>query len=90
MLSSMPFKFNADGSLDILVQAISPGPDQDSNWLPTPPSGRFNLTTRIYQPANAIFDGTYNLPAVTKVQSSNTASALHNRVNLIVSAMSLG
>jgi hypothetical protein len=68
ILSSMPLKFNADGSLDIYVQATSPGSDRESNWLPTPPSGQFNLTTRIYQPAAAMLDGTYKLPPVTKIE----------------------
>lgn len=68
ILSSMPLKFNADGSLDIYVQATSPGAERESNWLPTPPSGQFNLTTRIYQPTKAMLDGTYKLPPVTKVQ----------------------
>ncbi len=66
ILSSMPLKFNADGSLNIYVQATTPGSERESNWLPTPPSGRFNLTTRIYQPTNAVLDGTYTLPPVTK------------------------
>ena len=32
----MPLKFNPDGSLDIYLQADSPGADKESNWLPTP------------------------------------------------------
>ena len=68
ILSSMPLKFNTDGSLDIYVQATSPGPDRESNWLPTPPSGRFNLTARAYQPTKAILDGTYKLPPVTRAE----------------------
>jgi len=67
ILSSMPLKYNADGSLDIYVQAKSPGPDKESNWLPTPPSGAFNLSTRVYQPKKELLDGTYNLPQVTRV-----------------------
>ena len=68
ILSSMPLKFNADGSLDIYLQATSPGPERESNWLPIPPNGRFNLTTRIYQPAKTMLDGTYKIPPVTKVE----------------------
>jgi hypothetical protein len=30
------------------------GADRGSNWLPTPPSGRFNLATRIYQHSKAV------------------------------------
>jgi hypothetical protein len=68
ILSSMPLRYNADGSLDIYIQAKSPGPDKETNWLPTPPSGMFNLTVRVYQPKNGILDGTYKLPPVKKVR----------------------
>ena len=68
ILSSMPLKFNADGSLDVYVQATSPGPERETNWLPIPPSGQFNLTTRIYQPTKAVLDRTYNLPPVNRVE----------------------
>src|SRR6516162_2046682 len=43
LLSSMPLKYNADGSLDVYLQRFSPGADKESNWLPIPPSGMFNL-----------------------------------------------
>jgi hypothetical protein len=68
ILSSMPLKFNSDGSLDIYLQKTSPGPERESNWMPIPPSGRFNLTTRIYQPTKAVLDGTYKLPPVAKAE----------------------
>jgi hypothetical protein len=68
ILSSMPLKFNADGSLDVYIQAKSPGADKDTNWLPSPPSGAFNLTVRVYQPKKEVLDGTYKLPPVRKVQ----------------------
>ena len=78
ILSSMPLKFNADGSLDIYLQKDSPGPDKEANWLPNPPSLPFNLTMRVYQPKKEIMDGktkdnlivergTYVIPAVKKV-----------------------
>jgi hypothetical protein len=64
----MPLKFNKDGSLDIYLQAESPGPDKESNWLPTPtPPGPFNLTARNYFPKEAAYDGSYKLPPVKKV-----------------------
>lgn len=68
VLSSAPLKFNPDGSLDIYVQATSPGTERKTNWLPTPPSGRFNLTIRVYQPTTAMLDGTYKLPPVTRME----------------------
>jgi hypothetical protein len=67
ILSSMPLKFNADGSLDVYLQRDSPGADKESNWQPVPRSGSFNLTVRVYQPKESLIDGTYKLPPVTRV-----------------------
>lgn len=78
ILSTMPLRYNADGSLDIYIQARSPGADKDANWLPCPPGGPFNLTIRIYQPRQEILDGriennlvveagTYEIPPLKRV-----------------------
>ncbi len=64
----MPLKYNPDGSLDMYIQAGSPGADKEANWLPAPASGPFNLTVRIYWPTEAVLDGTYKLPPVRRVQ----------------------
>ena len=66
ILSSMHLKISEDGSLDIYIQAKSPGTDKEANWLPCPPSGPFNLTIRVYQPNKEILDGTYKLPPVKR------------------------
>ena len=63
----MPLKFNEDGSLDIYLQADSPGPDKESNWLPTP-SGAFNITIRNYWPKEDALNGNYKNPPIKKVQ----------------------
>ena len=65
----MPFKRNADGSLDLYIQKESPGKDKEANWLPAP-DGEFNLTMRMYWPidkAPSIMDGTWQPPALKKV-----------------------
>ena len=64
----MPLHSNPDGSLDLFIQAASPGSDKESNWLPAPASGSFNLTTRIFWPAETVIDGTYKLPPVRRVR----------------------
>jgi hypothetical protein len=64
----MPMQINSDGSLDIYLQASSPGADKEANWLPAPANGPFNLTVRDYWPTEAVLDGTYKLPGVRKVQ----------------------
>jgi hypothetical protein len=63
----MPLKFNKDGSLDIYLQADSPGKDKEANWLPTP-SGAFNITIRNYYPKEEALNGTYKNPPIKKVQ----------------------
>lgn len=62
----MPLTYNDDGSVDIYIQAASPGEKKESNWLPAPASGPFNITVRIYWPTDAVLDGTYKLPPVRK------------------------
>jgi len=64
----MPLKYNEDGSLDMYIQAESPGVDKESNWLPAPASGTFNLVTRIFWPDSSVLDNTWQMPGVKKVQ----------------------
>ena len=61
--SWMPFKKNADGSLDIYFQHENPGKDLEANWLPAPKGG-FNLTMRLYGPKPEILNGKWNPPPV--------------------------
>jgi hypothetical protein len=48
------------------MQTESPGPDKESNWLPTPP-GPFRPLMRMYDPEPAVLSGDYRLPAITRV-----------------------
>jgi hypothetical protein len=68
--SWMPFKRNADGSLDLYIQNQSPGKDKEANWLPAP-AGHFNVTMRMYWPDDkdpSILNGSWKPPAVTLAQ----------------------
>jgi hypothetical protein len=65
--SWMPFKTNADGSLDIYFQNESPGKDKEANWLPAPKQA-FNLTMRLYGPKSEALTGKWSPPAVKKAQ----------------------
>jgi hypothetical protein len=56
--------FNPDGSLDLYIQRDSPGPDTESNWLPTPASGNFTMNLRLYWPKWEVLDGTWVPPPV--------------------------
>jgi hypothetical protein len=56
-----------DGSLTIVMQREAPGdPEARANWLPTP-AGSFRPILRMYEPEEAVFDGRYELPAITRV-----------------------
>ena len=60
---------NPDGSVDMYLQAASPGKDKDANWLPAP-KGKFTLVMRIYSPKTAppsILDGSWTPPPVKRV-----------------------
>jgi hypothetical protein len=59
-------KFNPDGSLDLDIQSRNPGPDRESNWLPSG-DGPFNLTIRLYWPKQAILDGSWHPPILERV-----------------------
>ena len=65
--SWMPFKYNADGSLDVYFQNENPGQDKVANWLPAPKEP-FNLTMRIYAPKSEALTGKWNPPPVTRVE----------------------
>jgi hypothetical protein len=58
-------KFNPDGSLDLYIQAQKPGPDRESNWLPSGDES-FNLVIRLYWPEEAILNGTWHPPALER------------------------
>ncbi len=60
-------KYNDDGSLDIYLQADSPGPDKESNWLPIA-KGESTVTFRVYLPMQALLNGTYHLPSIQTIQ----------------------
>lgn len=61
-------KTNPDGSIDLYIQNANPGPDKESNWLPAP-AGKFVLMFRFYWPEEAIINGTWKPPGVTKVSN---------------------
>ncbi len=63
-------KFNNDGSLDIYIQNQNPGPDKESNWLPSPASGALGVTMRLYAPRPEVATGQWAPPPVRRAVSA--------------------
>jgi hypothetical protein len=64
------FVTNADGSVDLYLQAESPGKAKEANWLPAP-KAKFIPMLRLYWPKDtppSIIDGTWKPPAIKAVQ----------------------
>ncbi|MDR7039277.1 hypothetical protein J2X36_004051, partial [Methylobacterium sp. BE186] len=58
-------KTNPDDSVDLLIQHESPGAQRESNWLPAP-AGPFVLMLRTYWPKDALLNGSWAPPPVTR------------------------
>ena len=59
--------FNADGSLDLWIQADAPAADRMANWLPVKAAAPFILNARLYWPKAAALTGTWGMPAVERL-----------------------
>jgi len=62
-----PLTFNADGSLDIYMQAEPPEPGRRNNWLPVGGKGAFRITARLYWPQDAILNGDWRMPGIQRI-----------------------
>ena len=60
-----PLRRNPDGSLGIYLQRTRPA-GHSANWLPTPATGDFEVTLRLYGPRPSALDGTYKLPPIAR------------------------
>ena len=61
------FVTNPDGSVDLYLQAESPGKAKEANWLPAP-KAKFIPMLRLYWPKEtppSLIDGTWKPPAIT-------------------------
>ena len=64
------FITNPDGSVDMYLQADSPGKAKEANWQPAP-KGKFVLVMRLYWPTTtppSILDGSWKPPAATRAK----------------------
>ena len=62
-----PLLIDADGSLDLLVQAVAPEGDMKRNWLPVKSGQAFLLNARLYWPKATALKGQWGMPAVERV-----------------------
>jgi len=69
-------KYKADGSLDLYIQAGSPGKAKESNWLPAPKEGTLGLTMRLYAPERSVLDGTWKPPVLQHVGGKSEPARL--------------
>lgn len=60
-------RYNRDGSLTIYLQHSAPA-GHESNWLPTPASGEFEVTLRLYGPEPSALHGAYRYPPITRAR----------------------
>lgn len=61
-----PLVANADGSLDLLIQAQPPQGQLLANWLPVNPDTAFLLNARLYWPQAKALNGQWQMPAVER------------------------
>lgn len=63
-----PLVFNADGSLDLWVQATPPSQKEAAaNWLPVQMGAPFLLNARLYWPEDKALNGQWNMPVVERL-----------------------
>lgn len=61
------FKRDSEGGLTLYIQHESPGPDQESNWLPAP-EGPFFCAMRLYWPKSEALEGRWQQPPIQQVK----------------------
>jgi hypothetical protein len=57
---------NADGSVDVYFGPKAPA-GREPNWVPTSPSGDFEVLFRFYGPEKPLFDKTWTLPDIERI-----------------------
>lgn len=60
-------KRDADGGVTLHIQHESPGPDKETNWLPSP-KGPFWCAMRLYWPKPEALDGSWKQPKLMVVE----------------------
>jgi hypothetical protein len=58
--SDDPLKYNEDGTVTLYLQSTNPGREKESNWLPTPASGRWYISLRAYAPGQKTIESAFD------------------------------
>jgi hypothetical protein len=58
---------NTDGSVDIFFGPNAPA-GHEANWIPTKRDAEFEVILRAYGPEKPLFDKTWQLPDIVKLQ----------------------
>jgi hypothetical protein len=58
--------WNSDGSADIYFGATAPA-GREANWIPADASGRFEVMARFYGPQKPLFDKSWQLPDIERI-----------------------
>jgi hypothetical protein len=63
--SADAFSYDSDGSLTLYFQPNAPSNSSlATNWLPTQSNGTYTLTLRLYNPQQAILNGSWVPPPI--------------------------
>ena len=62
-----PLHFNADGSLDLWIQAEPPTAERQGNWLPVRAGAPFLLNARLYWPRAEALSGAWQMPGIERI-----------------------
>jgi hypothetical protein len=62
-----PLVRNADGTLDLWIQADAPPAERQANWLPVKAGAPFLLNARLYWPLPEALDGRWGMPAIERL-----------------------
>jgi len=60
-------KKDTDGGLTIYLQAESPGPDKEANWLPCPSDSEWFAILRMYLPRPEVIKAEWKCPPIKQV-----------------------
>jgi len=65
------FKYNMDGSVDILFQNAKPPSTYLSNWVPLSKNANFYLVLTMFNPSNTVLNRKYIAPSLTRIDEES-------------------